>query len=468
MPKKATIQAQTSNLRWQAELKLKGLKRPAVLPRTEADTNRLLHELQVQHLELELQNVELQAARDKVETLLETYLDLYDFAPVGYFSVDERGTILEVNLTGAALLGVERSRLVNQRLRSFVDPSSLPNFLVFFKEVFSSSGKKVCEMPLLNHRGLPFWTDFQATPAVAHRDGRKWCRIAISDLTKLKQEEEVRQRLEAMAVANQKLKREIAQRQKVEVALKKSEAHYAQLFEQSRHHQEQMRHLSHQLLQTQEEERKRISRELHDEIVQTLVSINVHLAALTVKAGANTRDFRKNITRTQRLVEKSVEIVHRFARELRPTVLDDLGLIPALESFLKDFTKRTKIHIKFKASPEVEQLNSTQRTVLYRVAQSALANIHKHSKSKEAKVIIRKLQGSIRLEIHDNGKSFDVERVLFAKRHKRLGLLGSRERVEMIGGKFGIESAPSRGTTVSAEIPINTDHPKNILKTSRQ
>jgi len=466
MQKKASKQAQTVNLRCQAEIKLKGLNRQALLPRSEADTNRLLHELQVHHLELELQNVELQAARDKVETLLETYLDLYDFAPVGYFSVDEQGTILEVNLTGAALLGIERSRLINQRLRSFVDPSTLPAFLVFFKKVFSSSGKKVCEMRLLNNRGIPFWTDFQAAPAASHRDGRKWCRIAISDLTKLKQEQEVRQRLEAMAVANQKLKREIAQRQKVEIALKKSEAHYARLFEQSRHHHEQMRHLSHQLLLTQEEERKRISRELHDEIVQTLVGINVHLAALTVKAGANTRDFRKNIIRTQQLVEKSVEIVHRFARELRPTVLDDLGLIPALESFMKDFAKRTKIHILFKAFAGVEELNSTQRTVLYRVAQSALANIHKHSKSKEAKVSIRKLKSSVRLEIHDNGKSFDVERVLFAQRHKRLGLLGSRERVEMIGGKFGVESAPGQGTTISAEIPINADGPRDISKTS--
>ena len=468
MPKKAANQAQTAHLRRQAELKLKGSSRQALVPRTEADTKRLLHELQVHHLELELQNVELQAARDKVETLLETYLDLYDFAPVGYFSVDEQGTIMEVNLTGAALLGVERSRLINQRLRGFVDPPGLADFVAFLKKVFSGSGKMICEIPLLNHRGLPFWTDFQATPAGSHRDGRKWCRIAISDLTKLKQEEEVRQRLETMAVANQKLKLEIAQRQKVEVALKKSEAHYAQLFGQSRLLQEQMRHLSHQLLLTQEEERKRISRELHDDIVQTLVGINVHLAALAGKTGGTAQDFRKNIIRTQRLVEKSVEIVHRFARELRPTVLDDLGLIPALESFIKAFAKRTKIHTHFKAYPGVEQLDSTQRTVLYRVAQSALANVHKHAKAKVAKVSIRKLKGSIRMEIHDDGKSFEVERVLLAKRHKRLGLLGSRERVEMIGGKFGIESAPGRGTTVSAEIPIDHDGPKDPPKNPRK
>ena len=100
----------------------------------------------------------------------------------------------------------------------------------------------------------------------------------------------------------------------------------------------------------------------------------------------------------------------------RQTVLDDLGLIPALQSFIKDFTKETKIRIHFTTSAGVEQLNGTQRTVLYRVAQSALTNVHKHARASVVKVSIQKLQDAIRLEIHDNGKSFDMERVLFAKK----------------------------------------------------
>jgi signal transduction histidine kinase len=261
-------------------------------------------------------------------------------------------------------------------------------------------------------------------------------------------------RLEGLARANRELLREVVHRRKVEVALKKSEAHYAHLFEQSRQMQEQMRHLSRQLLLTQEEERRRISRELHDEIVQTLVGINVHLASLSVKSRIDVKNLRRKINRTQRLVEKSVDIVHRFARELRPTVLDDLGLIPALQSYIKEFTQRTGIRFKFTASEGVELLSDTQRTVLYRVAQSALANVHKHAQATMATVRIRKLAGAVRMEIHDNGKSFDLDRVLFATKHKRLGLLGSRERVEMVGGIFNVDSAPGKGTTISAEIPI--------------
>ena len=118
-------------------------------PKSEADPRRLLHELQVHQVELEMQNAELQEARDRMEVLLEKYTDLYDFAPVGYFSLDEQGRILEVNLTGAALLGVERSRLISRRLPRFVAPASQPIFRAFLERVFAGTGKQVCEAALL-------------------------------------------------------------------------------------------------------------------------------------------------------------------------------------------------------------------------------------------------------------------------------------------------------------------------------
>ena len=151
------------------------------------------------------------------------------------------------------------------------------------------------------------------------------------DITERKRAEAAQRRNEVLAASNRKLEREIARRQTVEKALKKSEQHKSRLLEQSRHMQEQLRHLSHQLLSAQEEERKRISRELHDVIAQTLTGINVHLATLKMTAASNPKGLEQNIARTQRLVEHSVNIVHQFARELRPAVLDDLGLIPALQ-----------------------------------------------------------------------------------------------------------------------------------------
>ena len=219
-------------------------------------------------------------------------------------------------------------------------------------------------------------------------------------------------------------------------------------------------------MRAQEDERKRISRELHDVIAQTLTGINIRLAALKKEAALNSRHLDRDIGRTQRLVEKSVNIVHDFARELRPAVLDDLGLIPALHSFVKLFSKRTGLHVDLTAFAGVEKLDINKRTMLYRVAQEALTNVSRHAQASRAEVSIEQLPASIGMKIHDNGKSFNVDGILKTKGKKRLGLLGMRERVEMVGGTFGIESAPGKGTTIQVEIPFGKLPPprKNPVK----
>ena len=409
-----------------------------------------------------MQNSELQKARDEVEVTLERYTDLYDFAPVGYFSLDEQGQILEVNLTGAALLGVDRSRLINRRLPRFVAPASQPIFLAFLEQVFAKSERQVCEAILLQEDGASFWASFHGTSAISVSSPQKWCRVAVSDITALKQAEAAQHRMEALAVTNRELQREIVRRQAVEESLKASEQHQSQMLEESRRMQAQLRHLSHQILQAQEEERKRISRELHDEITQTLVGINVHLENLVREATTNPDVLQQKIARTQRLVEKAVNIVHEFARELRPTALDDLGLIATLHSFMKDFMKRTGIRVHFTTftSGRIDELDTVTRTVFYRVAQEALNNVARHAQATQVELSLQKLPDALLMQIKDNGQSFEVERVLRAKKYQRLGLLGMRERVEMIGGSLSIESSPGHGTTIRAQIPFGTGAPR--------
>ena len=386
---------------------------------------------------------------------LEKYTDLYDFAPVGYFSLDDQGRILEANLTGAALLGLERSRLISQPLPRFVVPASQPLFRTFLARVFAGAGNEVYEAALLKADAAPFWASFHGTSALSLSGPPNWCRIAMSDITSLKQAEEAQSRAEALAVANQELTREIVQRQAVEQTLKQTQQHQARLLEQSRRMQEQLHHLSRQVLRAQEEERKRISRELHDVIAQTLTGINVRLTALKKDApfGSN-KDFDLHIARTQRLVEHSVNIVHRFARELRPTVLDDLGLIPALHTFLKKLRAETGIRVSLSAFAAVERVNGDCRTVLYRVAQEALTNIARHAHASQAEVKIQKLDGAVCMRIEDDGRGFQAERVLPRKTSQRLGLLGMKERLEMVGGKLSILSASGQGTTILAQIPL--------------
>jgi two-component system NarL family sensor kinase len=236
----------------------------------------------------------------------------------------------------------------------------------------------------------------------------------------------------------------------------------------ARRSEEVLRNLTHRLMQAQEEEQKRISRELHDVIAQTLTGINIRLATLNKQAALNTKGFDRNIARTQRLVEKSVGIVQQFARELRPTVLDDLGLIPALHSFAKLFSKRTRIHVHLKIFAGIEQLDIAKRTVLFRVAQEALNNVARHAKASRVEVNIQKLADGFGMKIKDNGKSFNLDRVLNAKGRKRLGLLGMRERVEMVGGTFCVESAPGKGTTVRVEIPFVHVRKDALKKSGKQ
>jgi signal transduction histidine kinase len=219
--------------------------------------------------------------------------------------------------------------------------------------------------------------------------------------------------------------------------------------------QEHLRRLSHQVLSVQEDERKRISRELHDEIGQILTAVNVKLATLTSQANINAKVLKRTIRSTQRLLEQSMNTVHRFARDLRPPLLDDLGLIPALKAHLDVFTKQTNIPVRFNVFAGVEELDSDKRTVIYRVVQESVANIAAHAKASIVHVKIQRDGEDVRLEIRDNGKGFDVQRRLGGRRITRLGLLGMRERVEMVGGRFDVESKHPGGTTVRAQIPID-------------
>jgi len=444
----------SAELRIKAENKLRAKQLAAGKKRLTTDTQRLVQELQIHQIELEMQNAELHRARFEVEAALDKYTELYDFAPVGYFSLDQKGLIQEVNLMGASMLGAARARLLQRRIQAFVAPTSRPVVEAFLKKVFDEPSKQSCEALLLTTTDAIFWADLQAVSAVRPNGESKWCRLAVSDIAALKRGQDAMRSVESLAAANLEANKEIARRRAAEALLKESEQTQRELLIEAQVLQAQLRHLTHQILLAQEEERKKISRQLHDEIAQILTGINVHLATLTETALIRPLDLQKRISKTKRLVTQSIDVVHRFARNLRPTLLDDLGLIPALRSFVKELAEQEKLRIHLTAFDGVEALDISRRTVLYRVTQEALTNVVRHAHAQNAKVSIRKVQDAVRLEIRDDGKSFPAERLLAAKHGGRLGLLGMRERVEMVGGHFTIESAPGKGTLVSVEIPI--------------
>ena len=214
MTERIKQQINSDELRRRAEERLGEKTGTATLPGTVDETLRLSHELQVHQLELEMQNAELRKARDELETSLGQYTVLYDFAPVGYFTLDRIGTINRVNLTGAGILGVERSNLVGRGLRHFVTVEARPAFNAYLERVFTSPAKGACEVALLNKENDPRYV---LVDGVAEPSGQECC-IALTDITDKKLAEvALRKMEEAAEVALRKVE------EAAEVALRKVE-----------------------------------------------------------------------------------------------------------------------------------------------------------------------------------------------------------------------------------------------------
>lgn len=274
--------------------------------------------------------------------------------------------------------------------------------------------------------GETFFFEMLPPYEAAHRGFRDACQ----KLRQLNQTLEERNR--ALAAANAELEREVTERKRAE---------------------ERLRRLSSRILQIQEEERKRISRELHDEVGQALTAAIVSLSVLEKKVARQGKALREKIGHTQRQLEATLENIHRFARELRPAMLDDLGLIAALRSYLRTLTLRSGLRIHFRADPVGDELDSDRKTALYRVAQESLTNVLRHAQAREAILTIMRKSDGVCMEIRDDGQSFDPDQ-LAAKAHQRLGLLGMAERVRLVNGTFTIEPALGQGTTVTVQVPF--------------
>src|ERR1019366_1999320 len=172
MQKHPNLGLDAARLRRRAEERLREQQPQTGQARTEADMHRLVHELQVHEIELAMQNEELRKARDEMEAGLEKFSDLYDFAPVGYLTLDREGTIREANLTSASLLGIERSRLVKRRFELCVSAADLPAFNAFLAKVFASKVRESCDVTLLKEGKPPVELRIGAAVAASGGEGR--------------------------------------------------------------------------------------------------------------------------------------------------------------------------------------------------------------------------------------------------------------------------------------------------------
>jgi len=262
---------------------------------------------------------------------------------------------------------------------------------------------------------------------------------------------------ELLVLRNAQLEDRIADYKEAETAMQEGRDHYFQLYQNARAMEANLRELSAQVLSAQEEERKRISRELHDEIGQALTAINVTIAMLKRQVVSDPA-FQQDVANAEKLLERTMETVQCFARELRPAMLDHLGLQSALRAHILAFTRQTGITTELIPHPHLARLDEKRGEVLFRVAQEALNNVFKHARATSARIEFTSADGTLNMEVGDNGCAFDVGEHLGSERNGRLGLLGMQERVRLVNGSFSIDSAAGNGTRVRVRVPLD-EHP---------
>ena len=218
--------------------------------------------------------------------------------------------------------------------------------------------------------------------------------------------------------------------------------------------QNQLRQLSNSVITSQEQERRAVARELHDELGQIFTALRMD--AVWIKNHLEKKD-QGAVDRASTmcsLIDKSIDNVRGMALRLRPQLLDDLGLIPALEWYVRDFEKRTGIACVFE-NTDVPDLNEHQTNAVFRIVQESLTNVARHAHAASAKVTLRGRGDILTFTVEDNGRGFDTRRITDSD---CLGIAGMRERAGLVGGVLGIRSIQGRGTTLSCRIPVNVQN----------
>lgn len=222
-----------------------------------------------------------------------------------------------------------------------------------------------------------------------------------------------------------------------------------QLQEEQRRSREQLRALAAHVESVREQERVRIAREIHDELGQSLTCMGMDLAFLDKQIGPENKEAAARVAALVELVKDTIRCVRRISSELRPSILDDLGLGAAIEWLAHDLESRTQMTCAVEV-PEDLSLPVDLATPLFRVCQEALTNVTRHAGASHVSIRLTCLDGDIALEIKDDGRGITEEEI---KRHGSLGLLGMKERVAILGGTLDVLGQPGEGTTVSIRIP---------------
>lgn len=370
----------------------------------------LIADLQTHRVELEMQNYELREAQQQLEETRDRYATLYDYAPVGYFTLDKSGCVLEINLTGSAMLGVERAHLVGQPFITHVAEDDIHAFLQYLHDIFYTSGNIVTELRIKIRGGKARFVRLESSIVSGEEAGR----TVMTDIDQFKD----------VARYDLELLRE-------------------------------NRQLTQSMFKLQEEERRHLARELHDELGQWLTAIYAEAKAITNSVSPDST-IHAGAQAISDSVGKMHDVVHDLLHQLRPALLDMLGLADSLRELKKQWcSHHPETSCELVLEGEFEGLGEMVNITVYRIVQEALNNISSHAHATRAQLRLSRkrdatdMTDTLWLSVEDNGRGYNPE-----QQSGGLGLLGMRERAIAAGGEFSSRSAPGHGTHVDVRLPL--------------
>lgn len=526
MKKQDKLSIEWSILRQKAEALLKMETLQSNLHSTEAEVQKLIHELEDHQIELQLQNHELELALSKAQDAI----TLYDSAPSGYYTLSKEGEIIGLNLTGAKMLGKERTDLLNSRFGFFVSMDTRLIFNHFLDKIFSSTLKQVCEVSISTNQNTPIYLHIEGIIS----ENKEYCYSTALDITKRKQaEEKLRESETTLAEAQRiahigswewdlisnkvKWSKEMYRIYDInpdtydgnpESILKVIHPDDIELFnnsmetnilgkssptleyrvihqdgsihtifasgsiefnqegypfrsigttqditevkkanEEKRKSNEIQNELIKRLTDIREEERANISREIHDQLGQSMTALKLDLNWLQSKI--KDPEVTKKLSGMIDIITSTIKEVQRISSELRPGILDDLGLAAAIEWYAEEFEKRSKLQVILDLN-EVQTNNGKNDLALFRVLQEALTNVVRHAQAKTVRIALHEINEHIVLDIVDDGIGIAIEKL---KSIKSLGLFGMHDRVKQSGGTLDILCDRDSGTKIRICIP---------------
>jgi PAS domain S-box-containing protein len=343
----------------------------------------------------------------RLSASLDRWLTVVKSAPDVMVTVDSKGNILFAN---RSLWGHSPESLVHSQILDYIPEPERPGLSECLNEVFASGKPRACEIP--GAGGLAnSWHEFT------------FGSVEQPDLTD--------------GQTTTILIRDISEEKNAQEKLRMSG--------------EQLREFAAKIETIREEERRRVAREIHDQLGQALTVTKLDLSWLQSKPPRNQREFRKRVKSMMAHVDDTIDRMRKIVSDLRPSVLDDLGLVPAIEWETKEFQKRTGIPTRLRSNVEDARISQERSAEVFRAVQEALTNVTRHARAKSVEVVLKAEKGLIKISVSDDGQGMKDDVI---KNFKSLGITGMRERISRIGGDFNIHSIPGSGTRVEIVLGI--------------